>query len=39
MTAKPESSLFKQLQTIWMPDQFRHDGFGTLYETVKIDGQ
>ena len=31
---KPESSIFN---TFWMPDQVRHDGFGTFYETVKYD--
>jgi len=28
---KPESSKFDRF---WMPDQVRHDGFGTFYETV-----
>jgi len=22
----------------WMPDQVRHDGFGTFYETIMFDG-
>ncbi|MEA1949399.1 MAG: hypothetical protein U9N83_19130, partial [Thermodesulfobacteriota bacterium] len=30
---KPESSKFNYF---WMPDQVRHDGFGTFYETVKL---
>jgi len=30
---KPESS---KSNYFWMPDQVRHDGFGTFYETVKI---
>ena len=30
---KPESSKFNYF---WMPDQVRHDGFGTFYEIVKI---
>jgi hypothetical protein len=28
---KPESNYF------WMPDQVRHDGFGTFYEYIKIE--
>ncbi|MEA1946268.1 MAG: hypothetical protein U9N83_03075, partial [Thermodesulfobacteriota bacterium] len=30
---KPESSKFNGF---WMPDQVRHDGFGTFYETINI---
>ena len=33
MTAKPESSNFNYF---WMPDQVRHDGFGTFYEAIKL---
>jgi len=32
----PESSKFN---TFWMPDQVRHDGFGTFYEFIKINHQ
>ena len=31
---KPESSKFNYF---WMPDQVRHDGFGTFYEIVKVE--
>ena len=30
---KPESSKFNYF---WMPDQVRHDGFGTFYEIVMV---
>jgi len=30
---KPESSKFNYF---WMPDQVRHDGFGTFYEIVNF---
>jgi len=33
MTAKPESTLFKQLQTIWTPV---FTGVTTFYRTIKI---
>ena len=33
VTAKPESSNFN---AFWMPDQVRHDGFGTFYEAINI---
>jgi hypothetical protein len=33
MTAKPESSKFNYF---WMPDQARHDGFGTFYEFINF---
>jgi hypothetical protein len=33
MTAKPESSKFNYF---WMPDQVRHDGFGTFYEGISF---
>ena len=31
---KPESSKFNYF---WMPDQVRHDSFGTFYETINFD--
>jgi len=32
-TGRPESS---KLNTFWIPDQARYDGFGTFYESIKL---